>query len=110
MPLSVLPRPAIGTETWRDTATNWITLDGFTDDASSTIVSNAVVTASVHAVDSLMSIDPVTLTAVIGTPGSYETYITSDVFRVDSAVRLDVRAVYGDSKVALFSKTLRVVP
>lgn len=110
MPLSVTPRSVTTTDSWRDTATNWITLDGLTDDALNQLVSNAVVTATIRSVDALTTIGPFTLAAVSGKPGAYEVYVTSSVFRVDTAVQVEVRALYGDAKLAVFNKTLMVTP
>ncbi len=108
MPLFITPAATNTSGLWLDGASNWIALEELRDSATGALVSNAAVTVTIVDVQGTPSLGPFTLAARAGVPGAYDTVVLSPVFRVGSAVRIAVRAQYGDNKIALFSQVLSV--
>lgn len=94
---------------WIDAGSNWVRLLDLTDARSRVRRADATVTCRVEAKDGTPPLGPITLTAIVGKPGSYEAVVTDARFRVDSAVLLTITANTPDGAQGIFARTLRVV-
>lgn len=94
---------------WLDTGSNWVRLLDLTDARTQVRRADATVTCRVEAKDGTPALGPITLSAIVGKPGSYEAVVNDSRFRVDSAVVLTITANTPDGAQGIFARTLRVV-